>query len=174
MRHNAFSLSTLRFGARTSLFTENPLSTAAWPWDKVRRSCIIHQRPSCLLLICASKKNVSKWSSPNRTQQICPYETGSPLHSFLYCIHILSAFWCVLHFLSTSFVSTSLNIATTLSGSAAISLGSKHISFLAKLYFRGLLSCILLKIAANIAQHFFLNSKTCYWLSFSLCRLWSV
>ena len=97
-----------------------------------------------------------------RTQQICPYDTALPLKPVSCTASILDQpAQLFSHFLSTSFVSTSLNIATALSGSAAISLGSKLISFLAKLYFSGLLSCILATIAANIAQHSFLNSKTC-------------
>ena len=44
----AFKLSSLWFGARASLFTEKPLSTAAWPWDNVRRNLTV---VICLLCV---------------------------------------------------------------------------------------------------------------------------
>ena len=168
MRCKTVTLSALRFGERMSLFTENPLSTAAWPWDKVRKSCILHQRPSYVFCrFSTSKKNVSNWSSPNfNPANLSLWDFFTSETSFLYYIYISSAYSGVLHVLSTSFVSTYLNIATALSGSAVTSLGSSLISFLAKLYLSGLLSCILVTIAANIAQHSFFNSKTCPDLSF--------
>ena len=47
-----------------------------------------------------------------------------------------------------------------------MSLGSMLTNFLAKLYFRGLLSCILQTVVCSIVSHSFLNSKTCNWLTF--------
>ena len=112
--------------------------------------CSIHQRrmyPTCPL---------QTWNWQTFHGEIASSQT-----SFLYCINIPSACAVVLHFVSTNFVHTCLNIFTAVCGSATINLGSKLASFLAKLYFSGHLSYILVTIVANIAQHSFLNSYIC-------------
>ena len=164
----ACKLTSWRFGVKTSLLTENPLSTVAWPCDNVRSSCIVSHKSwysTCISNI--SGKKESNLSSPLLKEE--NFAVWYFLHqktNFLYWANTVSASSAVFYLFSISICSTCWNILVAFSGFDTMSLGSMLTNFLAKLYFRGLLSCILKTVVCSITSNSFLNSKTCNWLIF--------
>ena len=74
---SALKLISWRFGARTSLLRENPLSTSACPWHNVRRNLsVTHNSSYSFWLSSSPLRNLSSLSGQNCMKQICCGDTS--------------------------------------------------------------------------------------------------